>query len=188
MLAYTCRIHPLPKSFHFLLKSKFFQPPSWLCSAPQRCGCPLKPQGLGPASSVPLSDPSGKAASILQASKWLRKKAGLWKVLLWRANLSANSQPKLCRGTVSCFFKQMPCIGHRGVPRELPTSMQPSCFSKPSLNRSTGAKRSNLATPSSLPPLYSHFQGSQKNFWRAPTLNKAISDLKKERKKKMGSV
>lgn len=104
VLAYTCRIHPLPKSFHFLLKSKFFQPPSWLCSAPQRCGCPLKPQGLGPASSVPLSDPSGKAASILQASKWLRKKAGLWKVLLWRANLSENSQPKLCRGTVSCFF------------------------------------------------------------------------------------
>lgn len=130
MLAYTCCIHILPKSFHFLLKSKFFQPPSWLCSAPQCCGCPLKPQGLGPASSVPLSDPSGKAASILQASKWLGKKAGLWKVLLWRANLSENSKPKLRRGAVSCFFNQMPCIGHRGVPRELPTSRQPLLFLK----------------------------------------------------------
>lgn len=28
------------------------------------------------------------------------------------------------------------------------------------------------------------FQGSQKNFWRAPTLNKAISDLKEKKNKK----
>lgn len=33
-------------------------------------------------------------------------------------------------------------------------------------------------------PLHLDFQGSQKNFWRAPTLNKAISDLKWKKIKK----
>lgn len=34
-------------------------------------------------------------------------------------------------------------------------------------------------------PPHLDFQGSQKNFWRAPTLNKAISDLKEKKKKKV---
>lgn len=33
-------------------------------------------------------------------------------------------------------------------------------------------------------PPHLDFQGSQKNFWRAPTLNKAISDLKEGKKRK----